>query len=1134
MAELHLLGMITPIPRDWFVGAYEMQLDTLIAGKVNAAGTLIEAATGTAWLRLPCAVPPVRPFPDKIIDALPDTTSHRQVAHAVEVVAEVFHPQTEISVADAARLGHRAVVGETVVVPLGLSRRDLQSVIRLERGISDWLGTRPLAAGFAVEFHDVTVSLAEAAAGRARIVDGSVTYPITGAGSRRPIEIVIAGFTLVLSSLDLTPHRSTATAEVRVPGDLSDAGSCAPATIDLGIIAMSPTCDFFIERLDDTFGPWLLGDTGMAIEGTGFALDLSTTVSHQPGPAAFCALTLFAGTASGAHYIPEPCNTGYLRGDYTFANAVVVSSGFFGSIYLAAPVAFTALNPIGQKFAFDAGAMDVWYSRIVRGELKRGATEFPIDAVCAGKPGSPVTTPIAVVSVQPDLDLAGVVDHGQGEVSWGELTHHGDEIVAWTGLAGRGYLYLPAGAMASYSPAAGGTFTGPMLSWAPDASLAELEAHHAAGVTFFDFVDALVFSPDRPGGRGNPIKLPRVQGWLRVGITGVDGALVTNLQLQKEDLGDPVSTGYVGNQPFVARLFGDDKMNLLAEFVSSAGYDSNFTGTMTIPVPCDIAALEFAQIKLTSTACLVGGDLHLPPAGVPLDSWGLMLVPTGSPTQAGVLSVRTGRVLLTAAGIAEPAHFARPFGLTWGEMLADGNLGELFLDHNSWGQRFDGLGFTPHEIALSKFDPLAADPYLGVFGAVLFPFFGLHQINVCDAKAGGGRFVTVPKAPITPHAAPTALALSGTWHDVGSAPLAAFDCLEMDVDYDVATQNGFVGTGSGEFGFLHSDPLDITVEIHDDATDIHISSIQAHDLDVGVIARVGGMGQIEGCARIEGPTLKQISMYGVLEHSAAAGSIFGPKAGFETEINLTVTPTTLDFYAAGDVILSAALVDLEASATVHLFFDFAMGVAEGELFGHVNCDAAVAGLSGDGQLTWHVSPTMQYLQGRLKVGVISPIVSGGLEGGFFIGNNVPKALAWVLDPTDSHFGMSRSILPATLTGVYGYGQASIGFNAYVLGGGVDIWAGAGAFSAPIAAGGPLAPFAGNPMLPFVVGACGIYVHGEILGGLVSASAWANLSLRGPLPTYFEGTFGLRGCVLWVLCASVSVTAGVNESGFHLS
>jgi hypothetical protein len=55
------------------------------------------------------------------------------------------------------------------------------------------------------------------------------------------------------------------------------------------------------------------------------------------------------------------------------------------------------------------------------------------------------------------------------------------------------------------------------------------------------------------------------------------------------------------------------------------------------------------------------------------------------------------------------------------------------------------------------------------------------------------------------------------------------------------------------------------------------------------------MAQIEGCARIEGPTLKQISMYGILEHSAAAGSIFGPKVGYETEINLTVTPADTRF-----------------------------------------------------------------------------------------------------------------------------------------------------------------------------------------------------------------------------------------------
>ena len=284
----------------------------------------------------------------------------------------------------------------------------------------------------------------------------------------------------------------------------------------------------------------------------------------------------------------------------------------------------------------------------------------------------------------------------------------------------------------------------------------------------------------------------------------------------------------------------------------------------------------------------------------------------------------------------------------------------------------------------------------------------------------------------------------------------------MDVDYNVAAQEGFLGTGTTELSFLHSDPLDIAVEIHSDATDIHISSTDTHDMDVGLFARLGGLAQIAGCARIEGPTLARLTLYGILEESAAAGSIFGPKVGFETEVNISVTPTTFDFYASGDMLLSVALVDLEASATVHLLFDFAIGSAEGELYGRIDCDAVVAGLSGEGQLTWHISSAMQYLQGRLKVGVISLIVSGGLEGGFFIGNNVPKALAWVLDPTDTHFGMSRNILPAMLTGVYGYGQVSIGVNYYVVGGGVDIFAGAGAFSAPIARRGSPRPVRREP------------------------------------------------------------------------
>ncbi|MGQ9471820.1 MAG: hypothetical protein ACUVR0_09050 [Candidatus Aminicenantales bacterium] len=71
-------------------------------------------------------------------------------------------------------------------------------------------------------------------------------------------------------------------------------------------------------------------------------------------------------------------------------------------------------------------------------------------------------------------------------------------------------------------------------------------------------------------------------------------------------------------------------------------------------------------------------------------------------------------------------------------------------------------------------------------------------------------------------------------------------------------------------------------------------------------------------------------------------------------------------------------------------------------------------------------------------------------------------------------------------------------------------------------------------LPYLLGTAGIHIHGDILGGLVSTAAWASLSLRGPLPLYFSGTVGLEGCVLWVLCASIDLTAGISPTqGFFI-
>ena len=597
-------------PSIWNVGSFEIEIAKLTEGRLDERAHLLRGARGTAWLRFPCA--------RQLVPAI-DDLQHRELSrftHAVEAVAAVLHPQTEIDIAEARRLRPDAAIGETISLAVAVDRVGLQRIVELGRGVGDWLDADPRADRFAVEFSDLTINLEDAAQGVGRVIEGSVTYPVAGA-VRRPIEIVIEGFVLVLSSLELSPRRSTAVARVSLPGGITDAGSCQPASIDLGQIAISPTCDFYVDAPDHSYGPWLLGDTGMTIEGTGYVLDLSTAASPTPWPPSWRGLALGAGTATGEKYVPDPCNTGYLRGHYTHTGAVVISTGFFGTLHLAKPVTFAAINPLGQTFTFRDGAMDVWFSRIVRGELKNGSTKLPVDAVCRRKPGQHVTTPISVVSIQPDLDLAGSIDHRNHEISWGELTRHGDEVVAWTGIFGPGYLYLPAAAVPSFSPVATGVFLGPALSSVPDASLAELEAYGVAGVAFPSLSQAFVFSPDRPGGRRNPIKLGRLQGWIRIGITGVDGALSTYLA-QSEDLGDPKSTGYVGKVPFRSTLFANDRKNLLAEFVSSASFDSNFAGSLAIPAPSDIPQLGFAQMKLTSTACLVGGEVVLPGAGVPL------------------------------------------------------------------------------------------------------------------------------------------------------------------------------------------------------------------------------------------------------------------------------------------------------------------------------------------------------------------------------------------------------------------------------------------------------------------------------------------------------------------------------------
>jgi hypothetical protein len=111
-----------------------------------------------------------------------------------------------------------------------------------------------------------------------------------------------------------------------------------------------------------------------------------------------------------------------------------------------------------------------------------------------------------------------------------------------------------------------------------------------------------------------------------------------------------------------------------------------------------------------------------------------------------------------------------------------------------------------------------------------------------------------------------------------------------------------------------------------------------------------------------------------------------------------------------------------------------------------------------------------------------------------------------------------------------FGDADWSRDFGIFSGDIEIYAGAGAFTTAFGAEAYGVP----GVLHYVVGVGGVYLHGEILWGVVSASAWGELEIIGPYPFAFEGTVGLKGCVLWVFCASVDLTVGLSsEQGFYI-
>ncbi|MBN2356380.1 hypothetical protein JXO59_09720, partial [candidate division KSB1 bacterium] len=881
-------------------------------------------------------------------------------------------------------------------------------------------------------------------------------------------------------------------------------------------------------------------------------------------------VVLMQGTASGENVISDTSNTGYLTGKFSFSGATVTSSGFDGKLTLSAPLTFYPLDPLGYQITAWGGYLDVVTSRIDTGAIQSGTITLPTSSVCLQNPGAAVSVHFNQLNVHSDLDLSGTVYFGSdAPISWGELTHLNEEVIAWKLAVPSGYFYLSANPLISFTPDEGGHFLDFAAMGTGKSITAKLDSIGMNGITMegADMTTLTIFSPDGKKGSASPITMQKLKGWLRIGSRGVDGELEIEAYDIALDFGNTGRSGYVGGKAFDAKLsLAKYEKPIMIQYVGSAVYDSEIDGTVDIPPPCHISALAFTDMEFTSTANMVGGGIALDDT-VTLEYWDLAFLKTNPGVkEAGFISARTGRLIFTGAGIWEKIHFKKPFGLTWCEMFADGNIGELYLDHDTRGQRFDNLRFCQHNLVLSKASAGDKGPkegaYLAVCGTVHFNFFGGNFININDAysdsaKARQKRYVTVPDKGDA-SSKMTDLHLHGKWNYCSrdKANLTIFDFPDKTMDYNVKLQEGFIGTGITVLSFLYpgvteqgkASDLPAEIIVRRDATDICFSSTSTQSVDLGLFAVLGSIDEFWGCARIEGPQLQRINFGGYFEASAASGIVMS-QAGYLVSTNSTVTPNTCVTYASGEMVCSFAGNSVLVSGSMRLSVDHSKEEGSGEFNGSFDFTATGLDFEGAGQVTWHTDPYFQHLQGRVSLELCSWVGAGALEGGLFIGDNTPKDKAWVLMTDSEHFGISQAILPDTLTGFYGYGQVSFGVQYYVFSGGIDLYAGLGAFlKRP---GGLNNDYENtayakvNQYLPYILGSAGVNVHGEILGGLVSASAWGDLDLlvdynlfgaaiSGESPLYFEGQFGLRGCVLWVLCASVNVTAGLSPSdGFYL-
>jgi hypothetical protein len=1101
-------------------------------------GVIINAA-GTAWLTFQCR--PILFIPFGSV-----ATAEKQL----RVVQGVRNPAEEISLDDAERIDPSIGVGGTLNLQIPAFAVTAAQVAQAVHDVVQWHLKPP---GAIVVHFDNLVIRPSASPDTGVATAGTATYPTTPPDPQTAT-LAIAGFTLYLHAITVSPNGAVVEAQLEMPVSIVDAGTGHPGRIDLGTFGITHSCVFRRDLPSLAYGPWAVGNTEMQVQGVGVTADFDQSwaaPSAPPGsPAALPAWRgiLLGQGASAAAAGNIISNSGYLRAQYSYPIAQVSSSGLTAEFTLSAPYEFDLLEPIGYRMRISTGHVEIADSTVASGEFDQDQMVLPERAVLTSA-GAPVQATHGQLSLDANLDLEGPASIAAA-IRWGEFTQHGpaDSFYEAQGFS-FARVYFAGTNRSNYFPVdANDQFV------EPNGLLQPLSTTGMQGLTVFFPRFLQVNTPDTPG--KDPLRFLSTNtsnrataDWLNFSFGGVHGRLQNYLSQpsSKTDLGPTYQPFYVGVKPFVAGLASganvklEKRYSLTMRLVSSAVYDSNMEGAFSIPPPVG-SNLDFDSMAFTSVAQISGAKA---PFNNPLNLayWGLDMVKKPGATSGGIISVRTGQVFFTAVGIREPRHFALPFYLTWGEMLADGQLRRLDFDHNSAGQKFDNFHYVPDFVKLSDYDPNQPQlpAYLKTAGSVSLDFFGAKYINLNDTYD-----TTRPGDPFDNRVvqlmndSDPGNAFHATDHTLAADWSSGFGALNFNYDYDAAAQDGFVGTGTMGFQWIDQG-LTSSIVIKSDRTCMSANDTNRHDFTLGPVAHFGAMSRITGCGCIIASQLERVLLSAELEATSDANIVV--RSASYGEVEWQLTPGTSSVGVQGDMYLSILVGgNLEVLGAANFVVNRDQDFVEGDVDGHFDTSSALglSSLSGDGHLNWHVGTLAnegyEALQGQIAVSVDTPMAGGASEGGFYVGLNAPKAEAWVLTAGGDRYHLNTAALPDRMTGLFGYVKLSAALNLYIVSGGYEQYVGLGGFElTPQQAIDLHAQSTANVVgLPYVVGDVDAHVWGDILGGLVSADGWADLQVILPYPFSFQGTLGLEGCALWVACKTVDVTVGLNSSqGFYL-